>query len=331
MNLDLSSIPARGRTLRAWLLNGCCLVLLVSCGDPEPYRIGFVGGLSGQRLVSNGVEAIVGHMTSAMSMATLDIVNDQQVVMVSPTTTTDKLTGLDDYFFRVVDNTRTYATRNATYQYQKLGVARIAAALDTRNRAYVESWYEHFRTAFEAEGGAILRKIEFESSPKVDFRAIVMDLLETSPDGILLLSNSLDAALLCQQIRNLDPDVHLSASEWAATERLIELGGRAVEQILIAQFLDRDSQDPGYRRFRKDFIARFSHEPGFAGVAGYDAANVVLTALERAAGQDLKQAILEIGSFRGGQGQLSIDRFGDSSRTMVLTTVEDGRFKVLRY
>ena len=93
------------------------------------------------------------------------------------------------------------------------------------------------------------------------------------------MCNAVDAALLCQQVRKLDPRVTISVSEWGSTERFIELGGAAVEGVYFAQFLDHGNTSPRYRHFLTSYRARFGQDPGFSGVAGYDAANVLLDAL----------------------------------------------------
>ena len=60
-----------------------------------------------KELIDQGVAAIIGHMTSSMSMQTVPIVNEKKVIMMSPTTTTTYLSGKDDYFpspFKLQDN-----------------------------------------------------------------------------------------------------------------------------------------------------------------------------------------------------------------------------------
>lgn len=54
---------------------------------------------------------------------------------------------------------------------------------------------------------------------------LARQLLASRPDGILILANAVDTAMLCQHLRQLDPSLPLTTSEWAATEQLIEVGG----------------------------------------------------------------------------------------------------------
>lgn len=80
------------------------------------------------RLLGHKVEAIIGPMTSVIAMAHVPLANEAKMVMVSPTVTTTKLSGLDDYFLRVIASTTEYAHKSADYHFQQQGQRRIAAA-----------------------------------------------------------------------------------------------------------------------------------------------------------------------------------------------------------
>lgn len=282
------------------------------------------------RLIERKVAAIVGPMTSAMAIATVPLVNRAQAVMVSPTATTNALTGLDDYFFRVLSPTKSFVRKSAEQHFQRTGMRRVAAVFDLRNKSYTESWLEDYRGAFTAAGGQIVAAVSFASSDETHFADLARQLLNTRADGIVIIANSVDAAMLCQQLRKLNPSIPLAAAEWSATERLIELGGRAVEGMVIAQFLDRQSPRPAYVEFRRNYLARFGKEPGFAGLTAFDAANVLLEALEhQSAGESLKQTLLTRKTFGGAQSPVIFDAFGDTLRETYLTTVKDGSFVAL--
>ena len=279
------------------------------------------------KLIGLKVEAIIGPMTSAMATAAVPLANQAQLVMVSPTVTTNSLSGLDDYFFRVLPATIRFAKKNAEYHLEHLGLRRIAAVVDINNRSYTEGWLADYRAAFGAGGGKVVDRVDFSSSSEVLFADLARRLLVSKPDGILILANAVDAAMLCQHLRLLDPAVLLTASEWAATEQLIELGGRSVEGIVIAQLLDRQSTQKPYLDFRRDYTERFGKVPGFPGLTAFDATNAALDAIGRQApGQTLKQVLLAGKAFAGVQDPVVFDAYGDTSRPTYLTTVKDGAF-----
>jgi len=280
------------------------------------------------RLLARKVELIIGPMTSAMALAVLPQVNAAGVPLISPTVTTNVLTGLDDQFFRVVSPTAAHAPKSAEYHFRQHGLRRVVLVYDLRNRAYSESWAGDFRSAFEARGGLIVAAIGFDSS--TTFSTLASGVLTHRPDGVVVIANSMDTALLIQQLRMRDATVRIATSEWAATERLVELGGRAVEGVVVAQYVDRESSEPAYLQFHRAYRERFAQEPGFPGLTAFDATNVALDALaSKSAGQTLKESILAHGKFAGAQTPIVFDANGDTQRDTYLWVIRNGEFKSL--
>ena len=279
------------------------------------------------RLIDHNVAAIIGPMTSAMAVATLPLINRAQVVMISPTVSSNELSRLDDYFFRVSASTRHFAHRSAEYNVRTLGLQRIQPICDQSNRSYTESWLADFSQAFSKAGGKILAPISFSSGKEVNYSTLAQQALAEKPDGIILLSNSVDAAMFSQSIRRINPSIPLGTSEWAATERLVELGGRSVEGMVVAQLLNRNNAEPSYVAFRENYTRRFRQEPGFSGLYAFDAANIIFDALEKKAPeQALKQALLSRKTFQGTLRTITLDDFGDTQGETNLSKIKDGVF-----
>lgn len=137
--------------------------------------------------------------------------------------------------------------------------------------------------------------------------------------------------MLCQQIRKVDGRIRITLSDWGGTERLLELGGRAVEGVTVVQTFDRESPAPRYQAFRAAFMKRFQREPGFPGVNTHDAIAVVLAALRnQEEGQSLKTALLSKRRFPGLQSDFTFDDFGDVKRPLAsINVVQDGKFVVV--
>ncbi len=281
-------------------------------------------------LIGVRVEAIVGPMTSAMAEVVLPIAEKANVVLVSPTVTARHFFGRDDNLFLIMSSTREEAALSAEYHFAQSGVRRVVAIHDTKNRAYTESWLRDFTVEFQGRGGDVV-PIAFASGPDVDITAVVRGALARQPDAVLLITSALDAARFAQRFREIDTRVLLFAAQWASTERLIELGGNAVEGIVLHSYFDRDSTAPGLRRLRQAYVQRFMREPDFAGVAAYDATHAVLDGLARRQGeQSLREALLTGGPFTGAEDGLTFDRNGDSRRIPHIMVVRDGQFVTVR-
>lgn len=290
-----------------------------------------VGRRAVRQLIDEGVVAIIGPMTSAVAMAVTPIANEGKVLLLSPTATTESLSGRKDYFYRVTSTTRTYAAKSAEFIARTGRMHRAAAIYDLNNRSFALNWIENFEKRFSDLGGELIGATGFTSQADRTFLEIARNVLNTHPDGIVIAANSMDAALFCQQIRKLDTTVEITLSDWGATERLLALGGKSIEGITVVQAFDRESRNPRYQAFRKLFKDRFHREPGFPGVNTYDAAQVILTALRaRTDGQPLRAVIQGIQQFEGLQSNFALDPFGDARRPQVsISIVRNRQFIVL--
>lgn len=279
------------------------------------------------KLIDYKVDAVIGPMTSAMAIPTVPLANQARLVMISPTVTTTDLSELDDYFFRVIPSTRVFVKTSADFYFNTLGLRRMRLVYDLRNKSYTESWLKDFHQSFFAFGGTSLPAIGFMSSDGLNFPELARKALADQPDGLIILANSVDAAMFCQSIRKLNAKIPIGTSEWAATERLIELGGKDVEGITIAQFHERQGKQAAYLSFLEAYVRRFKQEPGFAGLYAFDATNVALQALGRKSdGQSLKEALLAQNSFAGTQRSIAFDSNGDTLGNTFIIRIEQGRF-----
>ncbi len=279
-----------------------------------------------EELVAARVDAVIGPMTSSMGEAVLPVASRAGLVVVSPTVTSSLLAGRDDVLFRVAPTVETSTRRSAAFEYGR-GVRRAALVYDLSNRAYSADWVEHFRGDFTALGGEVVADASFMSGDDASYGEAIKKIAVAKPDCLHFVANAVDTVRLVQLSRNLGLHQPVTTSTWAATEHLIQLGGRTVEGITVAQFFNRDDASPRYRAFAAAYRARFKQEPGFASVAAYDATKAVLTALAKVGrDQSLKQALLAAGPYEGLQDRWSFDRNGDARRQTHITVVRNGRF-----
>lgn len=278
-------------------------------------------------LIARDIGLIIGPMTSGMAMAVLPQINASKSILLSPTVTTTELGGKDDNFLRVISATTEYALKSARYQYAKLGIRTVAVIYDVGNKSYTGSWLNAFKAAFSGLGGKILLVKSFQSGNNNVFLPLAQELLATKADSVLIIGNAVDSAMICQQLRKLAPRQRIAMAEWGSTERFMELAGNAAEGVVVSQFLDRNDRSDRYLGFLAAYRARFRQEPGFAGVAGYDAAQVAMEAYAlRKEGESIKSAIIGRKVFQGVQQKLEIDRFGDADRKTFVTVIRGNQY-----
>lgn len=354
--------------------------LLAGCGEREPLRIGFIGGVSGRfadlgttgrngvmlaieeqnarggidgrrieliikddeqdpakaaqalaELADAKVVAVLGPMTSSIAAAIVPQAEKLGLLLVGGTVTTNGLSGKDDNFIRTIATAAEYGSHAARTYRQRFGLQRAALLYDLANRDYTENWAKAFAESFVTAGGVVPVMHGFDSRSEKDYGLLADRALHGKPDIVAIAANSVDGALLAQKIGQRNTSVRLAGSAWTGTQRLTELGGAAVEGMLIEQYYDQDNATERYLSFRETYQARFGFEPGFAGVVAYDAAGMLLAALP--GGGDaaaLKRRILRNTPYRGVQGDIPIDRFGDAGRPITMTEVRGGRIVVVK-
>ncbi len=282
-----------------------------------------------RELIAKNVEVIIGPATSAMAEAVIDIINEAQLVTMATTVTSNDFSHLDDYFFRVLAPTSVHAALYAKFIFKNLGASNVNLAYDLSNKSYTISWRDDFIHQFEALGGKVNQALGYETGDRKRLVEISKRLVMDKPGMVIFITSAVDAALLAKLVRSIDESVAIGTAEWAGTGRLIELGGRYVEQAYVPQFLDQESQDPLYLSFKQRYYERFKSEPGFPSFISYEATSMVIEALSKNPdSRALRQTLKSMRIFRGSQGNIYFDEFGDALKASYMTQIINGRYRI---
>jgi len=114
--------------------------------------------------------AVIGHYTSDMTVETVDIYNRNQLIAISPGSTTEELTRKPrKFFFRTAPTTSIEAEALVN---QLIGVGeKKAAVFYNPNSPFSASFWEEFKKQFEAKGGSTFRISNYYDLSKNNFNA----------------------------------------------------------------------------------------------------------------------------------------------------------------
>lgn len=281
-----------------------------------------------QELYQEGVSFIIGHMTSNMAKLSLPFINDNNLLMISPTMSSYELVNQDDHFISVVSSNDVEAKFIAANILQN-GGKQIAVIYESQNKAYTGTIKDLIAADLAANGARISYEESFESAANPAYQEIAKRLLESQPDTILILASSFDSAMFSQQFYKLETQLPIYLSLWAMNNDLILQGGDAVEGVFIPSLLDTESQNPAYLNFRAAYLSQYNAEPTFAAIYSYEAAMILFTAMKTAKSlepETVKAAIIEKGTHQGLQDKIIIDEYGDASRTLYHYIIQNGQF-----
>lgn len=279
-------------------------------------------------LIARGVSAIVGPMTSQTAVAIVPEINNAQIPLISPTVSTNQLSGRQDYFFRAYYTNAQAAQLLAEKILDQTGIRRLTVLYDLGNRAYTEDWIEYFQDVFEQNDKAQISRIPFEYNSETLFIDLAKKALTTDPQGILILANAIDTAMICQQMAKTGIDLPRYATGWSYSDDLIQFGGKSVEGLKIIQSADLEDPAPEMRSFVTSFQKRFGSVPNFPAVHAYDATTILLKVLHQTTdSQKIQTQLMATADVRGLQSNLAFDRYGDLKHPQLyLAQIKNGHF-----
>jgi branched-chain amino acid transport system substrate-binding protein len=280
-----------------------------------------------RELLDAGVDVIIGHMTSAQSLAALEVHGDD-VVYISPTTSTDRIQGIKDNFFRVVPTLTDLSKNLASYAVKHQGKRRVAFIWDTSNAPFTEPYKDTFAEYFQGLGGEVVGAVPVDSKRQVDWQDVVAILEDMRPDVVVAVTAARDLAVFAQYCRLYKAPWTIMSSMWGFTQELIQTGGKSVEGIFFAVHFSEDNPHSDYEAFKERYQKRFGWEPNFAAAFGYEAVQVLAEAVRRNGGstRGLEEIIPGMTFSSGIMGPFAIDEYGDVQRTGTIVVVRDGQF-----
>jgi branched-chain amino acid transport system substrate-binding protein len=283
-----------------------------------------------QKLIDAGVDVIIGHMSSTLSVAAMN--RFKNTVYISPISSSDELQGIKDNFFRVIPSFSEASRFLASYAYDKIGCRRLAILMDKTNYDYTESYKNIFSKEFTEAGGNVVGKVEYYSnnSSPAEWKLLVGDVATFNPDSVIAIASSRDLASFAQFSRLEKKDWIILSSMWGFTKELIQIGGKSVEGIYFAVNVERDCPDFQYKCFKKKYEERFGAEPNFAARFGYEAVYVFVEAFKKngESSRNLENVLPGM-KFKVLSSEFKINEFGDVERTGHVVTIKSGQFKVI--
>jgi len=274
------------------------------------------------------VSAILGSVMSSCTLAGAPIAQDAGVPVISPTSTAVQVTRTGDYIFRSCFLDPFQGAVVATFSTNDLKAKTAAVIFDSAND-YTKGLAEAFRESFEKLGGKVVAYESFvEESKTFDFSAQLTKIKSANPDVIFLDAYYSAASLMAKQARGLGITVpFVGADGWDSAE-FVKLGGEAVEGGYFCNHYSPEDPRPIVQNFVKKYTETYGAEPDALATLAYDAALILIDALQRAGSTDgaaIRDAIsatdLECVS-----GQITFDEYGDPLKKAAIIKVQDGKF-----
>ncbi len=273
-----------------------------------------------------GVQAIIGPMSTTLMLAMAPVVREKQVVLISPSVTSPQIGYDGDWCFRVLFDDRFQGVALARYVREKLGYDRAGAILNDRF-AYAKSVFDAFRDRFIAEGGAIVAEEHYswvaDEDRMYDFSEIFTRIADIRPEIILLPVHSTEVAAIIRESLRTGVSLQFCGGDTWHHENVLYSSGNNVENSYFISGIDFDSNSPEMRRFLSLYDA--SNDPAAqpTSVLGYDALSLLIKAMENGhSAAEIHEGLYGIRDFEIATGTITIDPERGSEKSAFVHKIE---------
>ena len=229
-------------------------------------------------LSSDHPVAVLGEVSSSRSLAAAPLLQRASVPMISPSSTSEKVTMVGDYIFRVCFIDPFQGEAIAKFAYGDKGVRKAAILRDVKND-YSVGLADVFTKHFVAMGGEIVGD-EAYSEGDFEFKALLSKLIAAQPDAMILTGYYTEVARIAVQARELGyQGVFLGGDGWDS-ETLVQNGKDAIIGAYYTNHYSVDDPAPAVQDFIKKYEAKYQKKPDGLAALGYDAAKILYMSME---------------------------------------------------
>ncbi|MFI5267309.1 MAG: branched-chain amino acid ABC transporter substrate-binding protein [Chloroflexota bacterium] len=282
-----------------------------------------------QKLVTDGVAAVIGPASSASALAAEGVLNQAKLSTITPSANDPRITdeGLP-FIFRAAGRWDQEPPLVADFLLKQPATAKIALVADKSE--YGQTLVVAMRQAL-AKANAQPAADETIDSGAKDLGPLVAKLKAQSPGAVFYAGYAADGGALAKALRAAGVQAALAMGDAAQDQALIASAGAAAEGLTFA-FPPDPKQIPTAATLLDAYKRRYGTAASLYAISTYDTVRLVLDALRRAGsidGEAVRQAVAASDFSSLYWGKMGFDAKGDlRARTYALWTVRNGKFEL---
>lgn len=260
--------------------------------------------LAAQKLTGDGVRIIFSH-GSSLTAAVTEVTDGQDALVANIAAQSDVVVAHPQVYSFIPTNSMELGHLSGL-AYDKRG-ARTMAILHSDDD-YGDSASAAVTESFEALGGEVVAN---ESHPPgtTDMRTQLLKIRDTSPDALVVLSNTGEIGHIVKQAREMRIEADIMGADTALAPSEAETAGEAYNGMIgVAIRFDKET-NPEAKAFAETFQAEYGMEPNNYAAIAYEAMRLLAVAMEEN-GDDpetVGEALLEVQDVEGILGPMTFN------------------------
>ncbi len=237
------------------------------------------------KLVSEGVNIVIGHICSGATRAALGIYKGAKVTVVSPAATNPPLTRDGEYpnFYRTIVPDDEQAKLAVAFVTDKLGAKRVAVLHDKGE--YGKGFADFSREAIKKSGKAKVVVYEGIQPSAIDYSAVVQKLSKEKVEAIIFGGYHPEASKLLSQMNKKRIKASFIGPDSIKGDAFLKIADKDAEGVYATGPMDV-TKYPLNIKAREDYKAKYGKEPGSFFDQSYAATQAVINAIRVANGTD---------------------------------------------
>ncbi|MBD2313265.1 amino acid ABC transporter substrate-binding protein [Desertifilum sp. FACHB-1129] len=265
---------------------------------------------------------VVGHFSSPAMLAAAPIYQQGQLVVISPTSTSVRLSAVGNYIFRTVPSDRFAANALARHALSQLRVQRVGVFFNSASD-YSQSLKDEFTTALFADGGQVVAEFDF-ASPTFNPGNAVESAIAQGAQAIMLAPDSpmVDRALQVVAVNRRR--LPILAGDSIYTANTLQVGGdNAVGMVLSVPWHILGNQSAPFPREANQL---WGGEVNWRTAMAYDATQAFVAGLQSNPSRAGIQQALSANNFNatGAAEAIRFQPSGDRAAAVQLVTIQPG-------
>jgi branched-chain amino acid transport system substrate-binding protein len=240
-----------------------------------------------QKLINDGVDVIIGGMSSSSTMAGGPIANRAEILMISPWSTNPKASFGDDWVFRACFSDEFQGKIQANYMAQQMGCKKPAQLLDVGDDGS-KGQGEVVKKTLEAAGVPLITVENYTSGDR-DFKAQLTKIKGLNPDCLDTPNYYGEDALIRVQMKELGLDIPMIGGDGNDSGEFFTIAGEAANGFMMTTHYAPDDPRPVVQDFRAKFKAKFGMIPRSTAALSYDAVMLYKIAVQKVGAWDKKK------------------------------------------
>ena len=237
------------------------------------------------KLVSEGVNIVIGHVCSGATKAVMGIYKDAKIIAISPSATNPPLTKSREYpnFYRTIAADDDQATLAAAFATDTLKVKKVAILHDKGD--YGKGFADFCKEAIEKGGKAKVVMYEGIQPGAMDYSAVIQKMRAQGADALIFGGYHPEASKLLSLMNKKKIKVPFIGPDGLKGDGFLKIAGKDAEGVYATGPKDV-SKLPLNVKAHEDYKAKFGKEPGTFFDQAYAATLAALNAIKVAGGTD---------------------------------------------